>query len=348
MFDLDRIKAIPIAIVAKDLGFTLSRGGGGCCRLPDHDDTEPSFSIRQSTNRFTCFGCGKRGSVIDLVELMQGLNFKEACQFLDQRYLGGAESRPGDRRGSTRRLPAAGLRTPPQPDASKRADAEVYEWLLQKSPLRTCGAEYLASRGFTPQTIERFRVGQMPDRNRMLQAATTEFGIKRLRDCGLAKVGKLGAEMVFPTNYLLFPFLIAGRVTYLQARRPDRERKWRWFCLADLPPPLFNADALTRATRTITLCEGVTDVLSAHELGMEAVGVLGASAPLDAETALRFRGRNLAVVGDADTAGGNFNKRVRDVFAPLGLTVVPKRLPPGCNDLNDYLLAKRKRAHELA
>ena len=77
-------------------------------------------------------------------------------------------------------------------------------------------------------------------------------------------------------------------------------------------------------------------------------GDLGASTRLDAETAELFRGRNLAVVGDADQAGAQFSKRMYDVFASLGHTIGRKRLPEQCNDLNDYLLLQRKKTHELA
>jgi DNA primase len=146
----------------------------------------------------------------------------------------------------------------------------------------------------------------------------------------------------------LFPFIVGDKVTYLQARRPDGGQAKRWLCPSHLPPPLFNADTLTTAGTTITLCEGVTDVLSAFELGKDAVGLLGASSRLDGQMVALFRGRNLAVLGDADKAGRSFAQRMSALFAPHGLTIIRKRLPPGCNDLNDYLLATRKTDHELA
>jgi DNA primase len=348
MFDLDRIKAIPIATVAEDLGFALSRSGAGRCRLPDHDDTEPSFSIRAGTNRFICFGCDRRGSVIDLVRLMRGLDFVQACRWLEQNYLGVDAARRSSQRGLQRQRPTPRREIAAEPASTKRADSQVFEWLLDRCPLRPRGAEYLRARGFSQGTIAHFRIGQMQDPRTLLPTARAEFGDERLLACGLVKRVDWGEKIVFPRDYLLFPFLTEDRVSYLQARRADGERKWRWFCLADLAPPIFNANVLCQATRTILLCEGVTDVLSAHELGMDAVGVLGASTRFDLETAARFRGRNLAVVGDADGAGGKFNNRMSNLFARLGMTVIRKRLPPGCNDLNDFLLSTGTTTHELA
>ena len=89
-FDLDRLRAIPIASVARNLGFSLAPSGNGRCRLPGHDDRNPSFSIRTLTNRFTCYACGGRGDVIALVMAMEGLDFVDACAWLDDRYLAGA------------------------------------------------------------------------------------------------------------------------------------------------------------------------------------------------------------------------------------------------------------------
>lgn len=349
MFDLERIRAIPISMVAKDLGFNLSRTGGGRCRLPDHEDSNPSFSVRLATNRFVCFSCGRRGSVIDLVKIMEGIDFVEACRWLEARYLGGSSKRTHNAAKSVRSL----VRQSPQKDEGvaeikTRADVEVFGWVLERSPLLSDGAQYLASRAFSPKTLAHFRVGQVGDGRNLLHAATARWGRDRLVACGLLRETRWADELVFPSRYLLFPFLVGGKVTYLQARRPDRGHARRWLCPSHLLPPLFNADALSTAGSTITLCEGVTDVLSAFELGMDAVGLLGASSQLDGETVGRFRGRNLAVLGDADKAGRSFAQRMSSLFVPHGLTIIRKRLPTGCNDLNDYLLATRRPPHELA
>ncbi len=349
MFDLERIRAIPISMVAKDFGFNLSRTGGGRCRLPDHEDSNPSFSVRLATNRFVCFSCGRRGSVIDLVMIMEKIDFVEACRWLEARYLSGSAKHAHNAAKPVRSL----VRQSPQENEGvaeirTHADVEVFDWVLERSPLLSDGAQYLSRRAFSAKTLAHFRVGQMGDGRDLLYAATARWGRDRLVACGLLKEARCADELVFPSRYLLFPFLVGGKVTYLQARRPDDGHARRWLCPSHLRPPLFNADALTAAGSTITLCEGVTDVLSAFELGMNAVGLLGASSWLDGETVARFRGRNVAVLGDADKAGCSFGQRMSSLIAPHGLTIIRKRLPTGCNDLNDYLLATRRSGHELA
>lgn len=337
--DLASIRAIPVRAVAIELGFGLTAGGTGRCRLPGHEDRNPSFSIRSSTNRFTCYACGKNGNVIDLVMKMRDIGFVDACEWLTDRHLGGASVRPETgRRLASRALAAA--RAPSVPTKAEHAvapDHEAFEWLLLDSTLSSSGYDYLTSRGFSPETIEHFRVGQIGDRGMVMRKAVARFGLERLRRCGLVCDSKFGDRFVFPAGYLLFPFINAGNVAYLQARRPDRGKEWRWLCPNNLLPPVFNQSALADSTATISICEGVTDVISAHELGMPAIGLVGANALLDDGTVNLLRGRNVAIFGDRDAAGSRFAQRLVDRLSGIGVTAIPKRLPSGANDLNDHL-----------
>jgi DNA primase len=188
-----------------------------------------------------------------------------------------------------------------------------------------------------------FSVGQMGNTDRLIRDCLARFGSSRLKQCGLVVERWQGEELIFPSGYLLFPFTIDGTVSYIQGRRADGGAEKRWICPAGIRPAVFNLDALSRPAPTITICEGLTDVLSAHELGMTALGLLGANSTLDDEVIARLNGRNVAVVGDADAAGEAFAKRIATQLKARGLTVFRKRLPAGVNDLNDYL---RFRARE--
>jgi len=338
-FDLASIRAIPLRAVAIDLGFGLTAGGTGRCRLPGHDDRNPSFSIRSATNRFTCYACGENGDVIDLVMKMRNISFVDACEWLTDRHLGGASVRP-----EMGRRPAGGAAAtkhassmPAKAEHAVAPDHEAFEWLLLDSKLSSSGYDYLASRGFSAETIAHFRVGQIGDRGKAMRKAVARFGLERLRRCGLVCDGKFGDRFVFPAGYLLFPFIIDGNVAYLQARRPDSGTQWRWLCPNSLLPPVFNRSALSDGTATISICEGVTDVISAHELGMPAIGLVGANARLEDATLDLLRGRNVAIFGDRDAAGSRFARHLVDRLAEIGVTAIPKRLPPGADDLNDRL-----------
>lgn len=342
-FDLARLKTIPITAVATELGFRLSARGNGCCQLPGHDDTTPSFSIRE--NRFRCFACDQKGDVIQLVMLMHGMNFATACLWLESRYFGG---------GARLKYPTSSIkptdRSSAAPSSSSRSasfdavfDAEVFTWILENSPLRADGAAYLYSRGYLPDTVAHFRVGQVNDRRLILRHAMSKFGSVRLRSCGVLADYERGEQLVFPSGYLLFPFIAEGKITYLQGRRADQEKKWRWLCPKKLLPPTYNIDVLAGSATTIGICEGVTDVLSAHQLGWNAIGLVGAGARPDATVLSRLAGRNVVIFGDADKAGAALSRGITQSLRSHGTTVIRKRFPPGINDLNDYLRHTQER-----
>lgn len=52
------------------------------CPFPDHEDSSPSFGVNIESNKFNCFGCGKTGNIINLVQIMENLNFIETIQRL--------------------------------------------------------------------------------------------------------------------------------------------------------------------------------------------------------------------------------------------------------------------------
>lgn len=343
MFDIALMRAIPITTVAADLGFKLSKSGSGLCRLPGHPERNPSFSVRVKSNSFRCFSCGRGGSVVDLVMLMENLDFMGACRWLDQHYLHRHEIKSKLFR-SGRRPPEAKrpvhLATPPPPLFS---DPELFGWVIEQSPLLAIGRQYMAGRGISDATLSHFRVGQIENSNALLRAALLRFSEQRLSSCGLMKAGAREPRFAFPSGYLLFPFFDCDAVVYLQARRCDNLRQHRWLCPANLAPSPFNLNALSDSSTTLTICEGVTDVLSAHELGMSAVGLLGAWGKLQPHHMARLRSRNIAVVGDSDPAGQGFAKRLMKELARHGFTVTSKRLPVDCNDINDFLLSRQER-----
>jgi len=73
----------PIEEVVRDCGVELRPAGHGfvgCC--PFHEDTTPSMSVAGVPDRFTCFGCGAHGDVIDFVRRLHGMTFIEAARSL--------------------------------------------------------------------------------------------------------------------------------------------------------------------------------------------------------------------------------------------------------------------------
>lgn len=74
---------LPIAFVAEQAGMRLVAGDGRIHAIcPFHPDTDPSFDIYPwgAGERFGCFSCGAGGDVLDFIQKMWGLGFRDACE----------------------------------------------------------------------------------------------------------------------------------------------------------------------------------------------------------------------------------------------------------------------------
>jgi DNA primase len=108
--------------------------------------------------------CGENGDVIDLVMKMRDVGFVDACEWLTDRHLGGVSVRSErGRKLAGRAVPATrASNAPAKAEHATAPDHEAFEWLLINSTLNSSGYDYLASRGFSAETIAHFRV--RPDR----------------------------------------------------------------------------------------------------------------------------------------------------------------------------------------
>ena len=75
----DAVKeAVPVPMAAERYGLKANRTGMVCC--PFHDDHHPSLKLNE--RYFYCFGCGAKGSVVDLTALLFNLRPYEAANKL--------------------------------------------------------------------------------------------------------------------------------------------------------------------------------------------------------------------------------------------------------------------------
>ena len=78
-YDLEKLRAIPIADVARRLRLKVERHRALC---PFHDDHHPSMSIDERHNVYRCWSCGAHGDGIDLVMRLLKMGFADACRWL--------------------------------------------------------------------------------------------------------------------------------------------------------------------------------------------------------------------------------------------------------------------------
>ena len=49
---------------------------------PLHNESTPSFTVRQDKQSFCCYGCGKSGDIVDFIKYKYNMTFKEALDYL--------------------------------------------------------------------------------------------------------------------------------------------------------------------------------------------------------------------------------------------------------------------------
>ena len=250
-----------------------------CC--PFHNEKTPSFWVSPDKQFYHCFGCGKHGTALGFLMDHDHLAFPEAVEELAVRL---------------------GLEVPHEgaiETGARRADEPLYELMARvarfyaESLAREARArDYLAGRGLTPETIERFGIGYAPHSwNELLRRfGADEAGRKRLSEGGLIIERERGQVRDGERHYdrfrdrIMFPIRDArGRVIAFGGRIIDAgEPKY----LNSPETVLFHKGRElyglyeTRRARPklarLVIVEGYMDTVRLHQSGIDyAVATLG-------------------------------------------------------------------------
>jgi DNA primase len=74
------------------------------------------------------------------------------------------------------------------------------------------------------------------------------------------------------------------------------------------------------------ICEGIPDTITAMQMGLKAIGVLGASS-FDSELVTMLLKYRIGVIPDADAGGQTFLENVRKAFNEKGKTIQKYNVP---------------------
>lgn len=318
---VDAIKrAVPLSTLAARYTELRPSGAGALIGLcPLHEEQTPSFRVDDKRGGFKCFGCGKGGDHLTLLQEAERLPFRDALREL-ARIAGVA-------------LPDAQTKAAAGPHERRQRAlafaARYYHRRLGSGPERQSARAYLSGRGFGADVLKSFYVGYAPRADEVngsptpLAAAAGEAGVP-LEDLVLAglvlesKKSSGGHYDVF-RDRIVFPVLdpIRGDVLGLAGRRLDRPGQ------AETKRPKYvntSAEAgfekgrsvfgLYQARRAIfsageaVLVEGYADVLALHQAGVpNTVAAGGTAFTADQAAALRRLGERLLVVYDAGAGG---------------------------------------------
>lgn len=338
-FDIDRLKQIPILELANRIGISVRRNKAMCFK--GHDRKTPSLSFSPDKNLWHCFGCGLGGNNIGLVKEYFDCSFKDAVTWINSMHkLPNSQFIKGNmitqRVVSTENIGMGNINGEFEPDS------EIYEAFFSKCGLSIAGKTYLKDRGYTEETIKNFRIKDIINFEKIENLLLNNFEKTRLLRSGLMVNRRNRLHLIWWDHTILFPFFESNHIVYMQGRRIISDRP-KYIGLSGIKKPLYNKDILGKLSpnRTVCICEGITDTLTATQLGYCAIGVLGA-ASFNKKWVKELNEFRVVVIPDADGAGKLFEKEIREAFFEYGHIIESIRLRLD-SDLTDILKNKVKK-----
>jgi DNA primase len=302
----------------------------GLC--PFHQEKTPSFTVDPAKQVYYCFGCGAGGDVFDFLRAAEGLSFAEAAERLATRLGITLRTEAGA-------APAAGSGRRRLLDAA-RAAAGYFTELLVASPEAAVARRYVQTRGFSKDDATAWGLGYAPSGRDTLyrHLLGRKFTPDQIVEAGLALVTESGEHRDRFRGRLVFPIAdLSGDVVGFGAR-----------ALGDEPPKYLNSPetplyhkskilyGLDRAKREMVrggqavVCEGYTDVMGLHKVGVtSAVATCGTALGEDHFATIKRFCDRVILAFDADAAGSFASERGFGIDAKVGVEVLVALLPPG-------------------
>ncbi|MFH0776332.1 MAG: DNA primase [Patescibacteria group bacterium] len=306
-----------------------------CC--PFHSEKTPSFIISPERQFAWCYGCQTGGDIFKIVQLLEGVDFKESLKILAEKA--GVE------------LPT-NFSAGPKKEKKDRlieineAAADFFIAELQKNSV---AQKYLSGRGLKKATVEEWRIGFAPDSFDSLHSQLEEkFPKNEIIEAGVAGLKELGDNKLFDKfrNRIIFPIENhQGKVVAFTGRVLDKsEPKY----LNSAESPIFSKGQIlfgfARAKNSIrekkfaVVVEGQLDVISAHAAGFENVVATSGTALTEMHLkALKNLVESVIFCFDNDSAGIESTRRALEIAASLDLNSKIAILPENFKDPDEAI-----------
>jgi len=292
----------------------------GLC--PFHNEKSPSFTVHSTLQIYKCFSCGEGGDVFSFVMKTQGVSFFEALKLLAERY----------------GIPMPKRSQYADEDARKRGGLFQLHDLAQENfcaNLRGAAGEtarnYLARRGLSPETVERFGLGYSDPSGRALLRLfeKRDFSAAQVEESGLAGRRQDGSLYDRFRNRLMFPIHNeSGKIIGFGGRAlaPDDQPKY----LNSPETPIYKKshvlynlhrakDAIRKEDRVI-LVEGYMDAIGVSAAGFAfVVASCGTALTAQHVQALKRHTQRILVNFDPDAPGANAAERSINTLLAEGM-----------------------------
>ncbi|WP_424652565.1 DNA primase [Capnocytophaga sputigena] len=328
----------------------LKRAGSNYKGLsPFSNERTPSFMVSPVKQIWKDFSSGKGGNAIAFLMEHEHFTYPEAIRYLAKKYHIDIEETQQSNEEKAQADERESLYI-----VSEYAQQYFQDTLFNTEAGKAIGMTYFKERGFTEETIQKFRLGFSPDEwtaftdNALAKGYQLEF----LEKTGLTivngdrKFDRFKGRVMFPIHSM------SGRVLGFGGRILTNDKKQAKYLNSPeseiyhkskvLYGIFFAKQAIAKADNCY-LVEGYTDVIQMHQKGIENVVASSGTALTQDQIRLIHRlTPNITVLYDGDAAGLRASIRGVDLILEQGMNVKVCTFPDG-DDPDSFA---RKTAYE--
>ena len=327
----DIVTVISDHVVLKKVGKNFK----GLC--PFHSEKTPSFSVSPDKRIYHCFGCGVGGNVFKFLMEIQSISFPEVLKVLAERAgiplprnSSDHSTDPGHKERETlRKLNEAATR--------------YFQSLLKNPEGGLSARNYLTSRHFDAETLERYRVGwaaptwkglltHVQQKSSITQEQLLKSGLIIKKEDSSTVYDRFRGRVIFPIKDLHSNIIGFGGRSINEEDQPKYLNSPETL-LYQKSETLFGMDQAKQTIRKenqVILVEGYFDQMRAVQHGVEyVVATCGTALTAKQASMLRNHAETAILIFDSDSAGRSAAEKGFDILLEHGMNVKIVVLPDG-------------------
>ena len=327
----DIVSIISDHVVLKKTGKNFK----GLC--PFHSEKTSSFSVSPDKRIYHCFGCGTGGNVFKFLMQIQSISFPETLKIL------------AERAGIP--LPHNNSRQSSDPKQKERdalrklneAATRYFQSLLKNPEGGLSARNYLASRNFEAEILEKYRIGwatptwkglltNVKKKSSVTQQQLIQSGLIIKKEDSSAVYDRFRGRIIFPIMDLYSNIIGFGGRSINQEDQPKYLNSPETL-LYQKSETLFGMDHAKQAIRKenqVILVEGYFDQMRAVQHGLEhVVATCGTALTSKQAKILRNHAETAILIFDSDSAGRSAAEKGFDILTEHEMNVKIVILPQG-------------------
>jgi DNA primase len=332
---------------------TLKKAGSNFKGLsPFTDEKSPSFMVSPVKQIWKDFSTGKGGNSVTFLMEHEHFSYPEAIRYLAKKYNIEIEEEE-----QTDEQKEAADERESMYLVSKFAQDYYHETLTTNPKGIAIGLSYFKERGFTDETIKKFKLGYNLDEWSALTDTAIRKGyeLQYLEKTGLTIVKENNKQFDRFKGRVMFPIQsMSGRILGFGGRILTNDKKAAKYLnspesaiyhKSKLLYGIYQSKQAISKEDNCFLVEGYTDVISMHQAGVQnVVASSGTALTPDQIRLVRRLTPNITVLFDGDAAGMRASIRGIDLILEQGMNVKVLTFPEG-DDPDSF--AKKVSTQEL-